>query len=135
MSVFPLNIPEKINSPELLAFFQQFGLDRYLSAEEINKITAALKELKDRVEKFWESTGKKYILSIDKRKLFVRSKHSLINLLFQSTGALIMKYGSLETAYRLDQKDLLGDPFFDSRDAKKIFSMIIYHKYYCGFTE
>ena len=28
----------------------------------------ALKELKDRVEKFWESTGKKYILSIDKRK-------------------------------------------------------------------
>ena len=87
----------------------------------------ALKELKDRVEKFWESTGKKYILSIDKRKLFVRSKHSLINLLFQSTGALIMKYGSLETAYRLDQKDLLGDPFFDSRDAKKIFSMIIYH--------
>ena len=47
MSVFPLEIPEKINSPELLAFFQQFGLDRYLSAEEINKITAALAELKE----------------------------------------------------------------------------------------
>lgn len=79
----------------------------------------ALKELKDRVEKFWNLLVK-YILSIDKRKLFVRSKHSLINLLFQSTGALIMKYGSLET-YRLDQKGLLGDPFFDSRDAKKYF--------------
>lgn len=39
---FPLNIPQKVNSPELLAFFQQFGLDKYLSAEEINKITSAL---------------------------------------------------------------------------------------------
>lgn len=88
----------------------------------------ALKELKERVEKFWESTGKKYILSIDKRKLFVRSKHSLVNLLFQSTGALIMKYGNLETAKRLDDVNLLGDPFFDTRDAKKVFSMIVYHK-------
>lgn len=87
----------------------------------------ALAELKARVEKFWESTGKKYILSIDKRKLFVRSKHSLVNLLFQSTGSLIMKYGTLETAKRLDEKGLLGDPFYDLRDAKKIFSLIIYH--------
>ncbi|WP_329805430.1 hypothetical protein [Flavobacterium facile] len=47
MSVFPLNIPEKINTPELLAFFQQFGLDKYLSAEEINKMTAGLAELKE----------------------------------------------------------------------------------------
>lgn len=87
----------------------------------------ALKELRDKVEKFWESTGKKYILSIDKRKLFVRSKHSLINLLFQSTGSLIMKYGNIEVAKRLDDLGLLGDPFYDERDAKKIFSMIIYH--------
>lgn len=43
MSVFPLEIPEKTDSPELLAFFQQFGLNRYLSAEEINKMTAALR--------------------------------------------------------------------------------------------
>lgn len=95
----------------------------------------ALKELKERLEKFWESTGKRYILSIDKRKLFVRSKHSLINLLFQSAGSLLMKYGNLETAKRLDEAGLLGDPFFDTRDAKKIFSMIIYHKQNCGFIE
>lgn len=87
----------------------------------------SLRELKERVEQFWESTGNKYILSIDRRKLFVRSRHSLINLLFQSTGSLIMKYGNLETAKRLDEMDLLGDPFYDTRDAKKIFSMIIYH--------
>lgn len=95
----------------------------------------ALKELSKRVADFWESTGKRYILSIDKRKLFVRSKHSLVNLLFQSTGALIMKYGNLETAKRLDDLGLLGDPLFDTRDAKKIFSMIIYHKQNCGFIE
>lgn len=47
MSVFPLQIPEKINTPELQAFFQQFGFDKYLSAEEINKIVAALEELKE----------------------------------------------------------------------------------------
>ena len=50
MSVFPLNIPEKTNTPALLAFFQQFGLDKYLSAEEINKITEALTELKEASE-------------------------------------------------------------------------------------
>lgn len=42
---FPLNIPQKVNSPELLAFFQQFGLDKYLSAEEINKLTQAVQYL------------------------------------------------------------------------------------------
>lgn len=47
---FPLNIPQKVNSPELLAFFQQFGLDKYLSAEEINKLTQAVQYL-------YENTG------------------------------------------------------------------------------
>lgn len=42
---FPLNIPQKVNTPELLAFFQQFGLDKYLSAEEINKMIQALNYL------------------------------------------------------------------------------------------
>ena len=88
----------------------------------------ALKELKDRVEKFWESTGKKYILSIDKRKLFVRSKHSLINLLFQSTGALLMKYGTIEICKSLEDQDMLGDPFEDTSDSYKVFQMIVYHK-------
>jgi hypothetical protein len=42
---YPLNIPAKVNSPELLAWFQQFGIDKYLSAEEINKMSAALQFL------------------------------------------------------------------------------------------
>jgi hypothetical protein len=46
---FPLNIPLKVNSPELLAFFQQYGIDKYLSAEEINKIKLGLDFLYENV--------------------------------------------------------------------------------------
>lgn len=42
---FPLNISNKVNSPELLAFFQQFGIESYLSAEEINKLRDGLNYL------------------------------------------------------------------------------------------
>lgn len=48
--------------------------------------------LKDRVTAMWEQSGKKYLEGIDGRKLFSRSKHSLVNLLFQSCGAIIMDY-------------------------------------------
>lgn len=39
---FPLEIVEKVNSPELLAFLQQFGHDKYADAADINKILQAL---------------------------------------------------------------------------------------------
>lgn len=56
----------------------------------------ALKALKDALEKFWiEKGGKKWILGIDGRRLYSRSQHSLINLLFQSTGAIVMDYALL----------------------------------------
>jgi len=44
---FPLEIAEKVNSPHLLAWFQQFGESGYLSAEEINKMIVALEYLKE----------------------------------------------------------------------------------------
>lgn len=51
----------------------------------------SLKALKDKVEYFWETkSNKKWIPGIDKRRLYSRSKHSLVNLLFQSTGAIIV---------------------------------------------
>ncbi len=49
LNPFPLNIPLKVNSPELLAFFQQYGIDKYLSAEEINKIKLGLDFLYENV--------------------------------------------------------------------------------------
>jgi len=53
----------------------------------------SLKALKDKVEHFWSTQGsKKWIPAIDGRRLHSRSKHSLINLLFQSTAAIIFDY-------------------------------------------
>jgi DNA polymerase I-like protein with 3'-5' exonuclease and polymerase domains len=55
-----------------------------------------LKMLKEALIGFWETTGqKKWIRGIDGRKLYSRSKHSLVNLLFQSCGAIIMDYAFL----------------------------------------
>lgn len=55
-----------------------------------------LKILKDQLTRFWETTGeKKWIRGIDGRKLYSRSKHSLVNLLFQSCGAILMDYAGI----------------------------------------
>ena len=42
---FPLNILEKTNSPDLLAFLQQFGKEHYLDADDINLIVTAINYL------------------------------------------------------------------------------------------
>lgn len=53
----------------------------------------SLKELKVDVEEWWESKGgKKYLPAIDGRILNTRSKHSLLNMLFQSALAISMDY-------------------------------------------
>lgn len=52
----------------------------------------ALKKVDEAVAKFWENDGKKkYILTIDEGKVMTRSRHSITNALFQSTGAKIMR--------------------------------------------
>lgn len=56
----------------------------------------ALKALRERLTKFWETTGeRKWITGIDGRKVVTRSKHSLVNTLFQSCGAIVMDYSAL----------------------------------------
>lgn len=89
----------------------------------------ALKELRDKVEAFWKSTGKQYIIGIDGRKLFVRSQHSLINLLFQSAGAICVKYTIVGVCRRLEELGILGDPLVDTEEdeKKKVYLMIVYH--------
>lgn len=49
-----------------------------------------LKALKEALEEYWTKTKKQYIRGIDGRKIYTRSKHSLVNALFQSCGSLIM---------------------------------------------
>jgi hypothetical protein len=45
MSNIPIQFQDKINSPELLAFLQQFGEQTYADAELINKFRDAINEL------------------------------------------------------------------------------------------
>jgi hypothetical protein len=55
-----------------------------------------LAALKEALTTYWETTGeKKWIKGIDGRKLYSRSAHSLVNLLFQSCGAIIMDYAGI----------------------------------------
>ena len=53
----------------------------------------ALKMLRDRETRFYKRHG--FIRGLDGRKLFPRSEHSVLNLLFQSGGAILMKYASV----------------------------------------
>ena len=67
--------------------------DRYtLGKKTINtfyKNLPALKQLLDKIEKRIDTRG--YLIGIDGRKLQIRSKHSALNQLLQSTGAITVK--------------------------------------------
>lgn len=65
--------------------------------EELHKAfwesNTALCSLRDNLVKYWKTRGKsKFIIGLDGRKVFTRSEHSLINTLFQSAGAIVMKH-------------------------------------------
>ena len=91
-----------------------------------------LKELRDRLTKYWKATGQDYIPGIDGRKLRVRKEHSLINTLFQSGGALLVKWSIVRTAQLLEEQGIYGDPFIHTTNDKVVFPMIVYHKLNCG---
>jgi len=101
--------------------------------EDFWDAAAPLRDLKERVEKYWETRGgRKFIKGIDGRKLMARSKHSLVNLLFQSCGVIIMKQAAVMLDRWLEGKGVLFNPFRDSSMEGKAAEMIHYHKY-CGF--
>jgi hypothetical protein len=60
-----------------------------------------LKAVKEYLEAFWEGTGKKYIKGIDGRKIWTRSKHSLLNAALQSTGAIMMDLAGIKLHRKL----------------------------------
>lgn len=84
----------------------------------------ALKALKEKVEQYWESTDKKYILGIDGRKINIRSKHSILNALFQSAGVVAAKYVNVFSMEILEEKGYNIDPFVGVPD---VCEMIAYH--------
>lgn len=63
----------------------------------------ALKALRDAVK---GALGKGYLLGIDGRKLFVRSEHSALNMLFQSAGSITVKLATILMNQRMDAAGL-----------------------------
>lgn len=88
----------------------------------------ALKELKDAVEKYWNIKGEKtFIAGLDGRKLVTRSKHSLINVLFQSGGAIAAKWSAVRMAQHMENRGILGDPLMHKLEDEKVWWMIHMH--------
>ena len=84
----------------------------------------ALRDLKKAVESFWDNNGKTWLPGIDGRKLNTRSKHSLINLLFQSCGVIAAKYVTVFLIQDMEAQGYCTDPFIGKPD---VCSMIEYH--------
>lgn len=88
-----------------------------------------LKALKERMQKYWETTGqKKFLLGLDGRKLPIRSKGNCINTRFQSSGVVCAKRAMVIHEQKLRENDLVVD-FFREDWKNKPFAtqMIAYH--------
>lgn len=88
-----------------------------------------LKELKENMQKYWETTGeKKFLLGLDKRKLPIRSKGNVINTAFQSAGVICAKRAMVLHDRKLKQHNLVVD-FFAEDWKQRTFAqqMIAYH--------
>ena len=85
----------------------------------------ALRDFKKAVEDFWDKNGKSHVPGADGRKLHTRSKHSLMNLLFQSYGVIAMKYITILLMEDMEKQGYCISPFNGVPD---VCSMIEYHK-------
>lgn len=96
---------------------------------------APLKRLKESLEAYWETVGqKKFIPGVDGRALPVRSRHSLVNTLFQSTGVICMKQAIVSYHEKIKEKGWYKDPFREELSGEYVMKMIEYHKQHCGLA-
>lgn len=86
-----------------------------------------LKQLKEKVTLYWKKTGKKFIKGIDGRKLYIRSQHSILNMLFQSAGVIAAKKANIFHNIEMKKRGILFNPFKDSSWVGKAAVMIMYH--------
>ena len=95
--------------------------------EDFWNASLPLKTLKDRVANYWKTKGRKvFIKGIDGRKLMTRSEHSLLNVLFQSTGAIVMKRQMVLYMRKLKERNIYSNPFREF--VIKASQMMHYHK-------
>jgi hypothetical protein len=91
--------------------------------DEYWQAVPALKELRDNLEKHWNKNGKTWIRTIDGRKINTRSKHSLLNFLFQSTGIICAKYTNVLSMQILEEKGYCIDCFVAEPDVAEMIHM------------
>ena len=92
-------------------------------------LAAPLKLLKEKMQTYWETTGKKkFLLGIDGRKLPIRSKGNVINTAFQSTGVICAKRAMVIHDQKLKAEGFTVDFFReDWKNKKFVQQMIAYH--------
>ena len=70
-----------------------FTVDRALGQKLVDAFWDAnpgLKAAKEKIEAEWLENGRQYVRSLDGRKVWTRSPHSLLNAVIQSSGAIVM---------------------------------------------
>lgn len=104
---------------------QMLGVTQDRGEEILNGVwdnAPALTKLKQDTEQFWEQNG--HIIGIDGRIIKVRSKHSILNTLFQSAGVICAKYVTVYLMQELENQKYCISPFVGNPD---VCSMIEYH--------
>lgn len=87
-----------------------------------------LKKLKEALQKHWEKNGKKYILTIDGRKVPTRAAHSILNSLFQSAGVICAKRTMVVWVEKMEAAGLSVDFWRDDWKNKSwATQMVAYH--------
>lgn len=87
-----------------------------------------LSKLKDALKKHWEKNGKKFIITIDGRKVPTRAAHSILNSLFQSAGVICAKRTMVIWMDKLEAAGLAVDFWKDDwRNMSWAQQMIAYH--------
>jgi len=84
----------------------------------------ALKELKEGVEKYWDANGQDSVPGIDGRLIKTRSRHSLLNNIFQSGGVICAKYVNVFSMQYIEELGYNIDPFVAQ---PSVCEMIAYH--------
>lgn len=113
---------------------QILGTDIAEGARVRNAIIQGLPGLSDLLKKIDHHCKNKFLPGIDGRKIFIRSKHSALNALFQSAGAIVMKM-AMYIAYKEIKKNNLNAKQIgcfhdelqyecDAKDAEKLAKMI-----------
>ena len=92
----------------------------------------ALKQLVENIGKYWETAGKKtWVPAVDGRLIRTRSKHSLLNNILQSLGAIVMDLACCIMDAKLGTMyiDDLGRPYYLHK-GKEVKRVIYYHDEY-----